>query len=79
MPGMMRVYNTGYDTIQLTLTFYLVETRPRKYAELLKIIAAKNPMFEYSSKDRVNDFKRVFGSNMKLMEAEFLRFMDRLN
>jgi DHA1 family bicyclomycin/chloramphenicol resistance-like MFS transporter len=24
MPGMMRVYDTGYDTVQLTLTFYLV-------------------------------------------------------
>tara|TARA_Y100001960_G_scaffold299970_1_gene348622 strand:+ start:1093 stop:2289 length:1197 start_codon:yes stop_codon:yes gene_type:complete len=24
MPGMMRVYDTGYDTVQLTLTFYLI-------------------------------------------------------
>ncbi len=60
------------------LTFYLIETRPRKYAELLKIIASKDPMYEYKSRDRVKDFQKVFGSNMKLLDADFVRFMDRL-
>lgn len=60
------------------LTFYLVETRPRKYAALLKVIAAKDPMFEYKSTDRANDFKKIFGTKMKLLEADFIRFMDRL-
>ncbi len=60
------------------LTFFLVETRPRKFARLLKKIAARDPLKVYTGKERLNDFKNVFGDRLVLLEAEFLRFIKRV-
>lgn len=57
------------------LTFYLFETRPRNYAEYLRAVAARNPLEVYSSEARVADFKRMISRDIKLFEAEFLRYM----
>jgi hypothetical protein len=47
------------------LTFYLVETQPLKYADYLARTAAQ----------RAADFAAVFGSDVPMLEAQFLRFM----
>lgn len=60
------------------LTFYLIETRPREYAEYLKKIAARDPLSGYSAEERLADFKAAFGNHVELLEADFLRFMERL-
>ena len=60
------------------LTFYLIETRPRKYARLLKTIAERDPLTHYSSNQRIEDFKTVFGDNLDFLDADFLRFIERL-
>jgi len=60
------------------LSFYLIETRPRKYFAYLRHIAARPPAHGYSPSERVADFAKAFGDNLNLLEADFLRFMDRL-
>ena len=60
------------------LTFYLIETRRRQYAQYLKAIAARDPLSSYSSKERIDDFKKAFGKNWDLLEAAFLRHLKRL-
>jgi len=57
------------------LTFYLSETQPRLYAAYLTKTAAR-PMFsDYSAAERVVDFQDIFGSDLKMVETKFLRYM----
>ncbi|HUG90769.1 MAG TPA: DUF1570 domain-containing protein [Planctomycetaceae bacterium] len=60
------------------LTFFLLETRPGKYARYLRTIAERDPLRPYPPEDRLADFQSHFGQNLDLLEADFLRFMDRL-
>jgi hypothetical protein len=57
------------------LTFYLVETEPRKYAQYLKRTAARPPFRQYTAAERTADFTAVFGSDWRMLDARFLRFM----
>jgi hypothetical protein len=56
-------------------TFFLIETRPRLYAEYLRTIAARDPLQAYAPAARVADFKQVVGKELPLLEAEFLRYI----
>lgn len=59
-------------------SFYLGEKMPRKYAEYLAL-TAKKPIFQrYLAPDRLKDFTSVFGTDLKLIETQYLRFMDEL-
>ncbi len=62
------------------LSFFLMETRSSEYAKYLKRIANRPALERYSSQDRLNDFHDCFGtrSKMKMFEAEYLRFIQRL-
>jgi hypothetical protein len=56
-------------------TFYLVENEPRKYAQYLALTASRPQFSEYKAAQRTADFTSVFGSNWRMMEAQFLRFI----
>lgn len=58
------------------LTFFLVETRPREYARLLSMIAARPATETYDEKQRLADFEAAFGHDLVLLEAKFLRFIE---
>ncbi len=60
------------------LSFFLIETRSRKYAEFLKLTAEQGNLKNLTREKRVAMFQTAFGSNSKLLEAEFLRFYERL-
>jgi hypothetical protein len=60
------------------LTFYLSESDPRRYLEYLKKTAAQPNFTEHRSPERLVDFTAVFGTNLKLVEAKMLRFMNDL-
>ena len=60
------------------LTFFLIETRPRAYADYLRVMTARNPLLVYPSHERVADFKRTVSKELPLLEAEFLRFMGQI-
>ncbi|MGE3316299.1 MAG: DUF1570 domain-containing protein, partial [Planctomycetaceae bacterium] len=59
------------------LTFFLLETRPSKYAAYLREVAARDSMSDYPPEDRLGDFCGIFGKNLEQFEAEFLRFFER--
>ncbi len=60
------------------LSFFLVETQPRKYCDYLAM-TARRPVFEdYPSAQRLADFTSVFGGDFRMLEARFLRFMNDL-
>ncbi len=60
------------------LSFFLIETRPRAYAEYLRVIAARDPLLAYPPGERVADFKRTISKELPLLEAEFLRFIGQI-
>ena len=60
------------------LTFYLCETRPQQYCSYLAHVAAREPFTEYSSLERMSDFSKTFGSDLKLLAAQLQRFVDDL-
>jgi hypothetical protein len=59
-------------------TFFLVEQMPRDYARYLEKTASRPPFAPYSSAARLKDFTDVFGENLALLDAHFLRFIDDL-
>jgi len=58
------------------LTFYLVETQPRKYFQYLAKTSSRPELKSYSAKDRLKDFTDVFGADLTMLEARFLRFIE---
>ncbi|MBX9792282.1 MAG: DUF1570 domain-containing protein [Pirellulales bacterium] len=60
------------------LSFFLLEKQPRDYAAYLQRLAALPVFEERTSAERLADFTGVFGTNFRLLEARFLRFMDEL-
>lgn len=60
------------------LSFFLVETRSAKYAKYLKTIASRDPLDDYPAEKRLEDFQKAFGSDLEMLEADFLRFISRL-
>ncbi|WP_437223046.1 DUF1570 domain-containing protein [Planctomicrobium sp. SH661] len=61
------------------LTFYLAEARRADYVRYLKKIAERDPLDNtYSPEERLADFQSVFGKDVRWMETQFLRFIDKL-
>lgn len=57
------------------LSFFLLETEPLKYAQYLKRTASRPPFRPYAAADRKADFTALFGTDWRMLEARFLRFM----
>jgi hypothetical protein len=57
------------------LSYYLIETQPHKYAQYLARTAQRPPFREYTAAERTADFTAVFGSDWRMLEAQFLRHM----
>ena len=60
------------------LTFFLSETEPTKYLRYLARTAAREPLKEYTASDQLQEFTDVFGTDLKMLEARFLRFIKQL-
>ena len=56
-------------------SFFLIETRPRPYADYLRAVASRDPLSAYPAADRLADFKKTVTNDLPLLEADFLRFM----
>lgn len=59
-------------------TLFLVETYPRKYLDLLTKTARKPNFVDYTEQDRLKDFTDIFGKDLGMLEARFLRFTSTL-
>ena len=58
------------------LSFYLSETHPKLYGEYLAKTAQRPQFVDYPAVERVADFQQLFGTDMKMFETKFLRFME---
>jgi Protein of unknown function (DUF1570) len=57
------------------LTFFLQETQSSNYAKYLAKTAARPPFSDYTSAQRLADFRSAFGDDLKMLEANYLRFI----
>jgi len=57
-------------------TFYLIETQPRQFAKYLRATASHEDFVTPSAAERMKDFTRVFGENLRLLDAQFARYME---
>jgi hypothetical protein len=60
------------------LSFYLCETQPKQYAAYLAKTAQRPLFSDYPAAERMADFQAIFGSDMKMTEARFLRYMSEV-
>ncbi|HEV7222851.1 MAG TPA: DUF1570 domain-containing protein [Pirellulales bacterium] len=69
--------NAGYAQAW-ALSFFLVETRPRQYCDYLARVAKRPDFQSYPPPERLADFTAVFGPDLRMLEAHFLKFMAEL-
>lgn len=60
------------------LTYYLAEKRPQQYAQYLSRVAAKPAFRSVPAAERLSDFQAAFGPNLKLLDAQYLKFIAEL-
>lgn len=62
------------------LTFYLSESRRQDYIRYLKLISDRDPLSPtYPARERLADFQSIFGSDLRRLDVQFLRFIDSLD
>lgn len=60
------------------LSFFLIETRPRKYSDLLTRTAKRDGNKRLSREERLETFKASITDNLKQLDSEYTRFYDKL-
>jgi len=60
------------------LTHYLIESRPRQFAKYLSLTTQREPFEDYPAIQRLADFTDVFGTDLRLLEAQFVRAVEGL-
>jgi hypothetical protein len=61
-----------------TLSFFLMETEPKKYQQYLTKTAQLPNFADYPAPQRLKDFTDVFGSDLRLLDARMQRFVSGL-
>jgi hypothetical protein len=57
------------------LSFFLVETEPKKYTQFLAKTASRPAFTDYRAPERLKDFTDVFGSDLVMLDARLKRFV----
>lgn len=60
------------------LTYFLVNRRMPQFLKYVKLVASKRSLEQDTPEERLADFQNCFGSNLRLLDASFLRFVDEL-
>lgn len=61
------------------LSFFLCETRPREYCDYLARVGSRKAFTKYPAKKRLADFAAYFGNDFKQLDADMLRFIEKLS
>lgn len=59
--------------------FFLTETYPQKFSEYVQRTASRADFEDYPLAKRISDFTTVFGSDLRMLESHFLRFIEKLD
>ena len=73
-----RMFQTNPDAAYAAswaLTFFLAETRPQQYLQYLRSTASRRQFTAHRSPEMLREFTDVFGTDVAMLEAQFLRYM----
>jgi len=76
-----RVFSTDPDGAYAeswALSFFLMESMPKKYIEYLGKTAARPTFADYKGPQRLEDFTGVFGPDLTMLDARMQRFISGL-
>jgi hypothetical protein len=59
------------------LAYFLSETQPRNFNKYLATTAAREMFTPYTAAQRHADFTAAFGSDLRILEANYLRFIEK--
>jgi hypothetical protein len=60
------------------LNYFLLRAKPRQYEAYLKVLAAKRPFIWDTPEKRLAEFQSIFGDDLAVFDAEFLRHMSKV-
>jgi hypothetical protein len=76
-----RLFSTNVDLAYAeawAFSYYLLETQPARYGQYLKLTARRPDFTVYTGEQRLADFASVFGRNFKLLDAQFMAYLERV-
>jgi len=60
------------------LTYYLIQKHQKQYVTYLSLLSRKKPLLWDDTATRLNEFKQVFGDDLRRLDGEFVRYMMRV-
>lgn len=60
------------------LNYFLINTKAKQYATYLQALAKKEPLVTDEPGERLAEFRRAFGDDMKTLDRQFLLYIARL-
>ncbi|MGE0607415.1 MAG: DUF1570 domain-containing protein [Pirellulales bacterium] len=72
-----RTANDAYSEAW-ALTYFLIRQRPKQFHEYLKLLAEKPALTVDEPETRLQDFRRIFGADLRSIDAEFLKHMGKV-
>ncbi len=78
--GRFRNVDTALDAYSeaWALNYYLIRHYPKQYVEYLQRLSTKQALMEDGPEQRADDFKAFFGDDLKALDVDFLRQMQRV-
>ena len=61
------------------LHYFLLRTKSKEYASYVKRIGGKPPVIYDSPEERLAEFQAAFGSDLRKLDSEFLRYLRKLD
>lgn len=60
------------------LNYFLINTKSKQYGAYLKVLAEKDPLVTDEPEERLAEFRRAFGDDLKTLDRDFLRYVTKL-
>lgn len=60
------------------LSYFLIKRYPQKYANYLQTLSGKEPLARDNPATRLDEFRAAFGPDLSKLDAEFVRYITRL-
>jgi hypothetical protein len=60
------------------LNYYLIQQKPKEFLSYMEVMAAKKTLLTGGAELRIKEFQAAFGNNLDRLDAEFVKYMQRI-
>lgn len=60
------------------LTYFLIHQKPKQYIKFIEAMAAKKALFPSTPEQRLAEFKLAFGDDLNRLDADFVKYIQRI-